>query len=137
MPSDSHPSHPTGEAPPGSSRRPLTLEELEARVRILERSREEHDSGEGEVAAAVAELKETVASIRATQKEHSVQLAKVVEAVGESPDEATETQGKGMRKTLADLVRKSKAPTISAHVAAVGTVAIAAYQVLKLAGVLK
>lgn len=144
------PHEPSVDTAPGSRRLPhITIESLASRIEELEHLRDS-----GEIDAIKAELE----ALRGSQRRLEARIDaidgkidalgtkidalikkvdKFDEVVGESPDDAAGTPGKGMKKTLSELNRASKEQPWSARIAAAMAAVLAIYQLLKGYGVLK
>lgn len=155
----SHPSHPDANgsvdlAPPGSRRGgppPITLESLDERLVTVERHVEDLTSTEPSIPTELLNIRRVVAAqaglleeqgkvireVLDLTKANGTSLVKITEVIGESPDSALDKAGSGLRKQVADLVVKSKAPTIVTAIGGAGMGLYALFQLLKAVGVLK
>ena len=131
--------------PPGS----LTLESLDERLGHVERHVEDLTGAESSlpeeltnirrIAAAQSGLIEELTKLTRESveqgKANGVAIAKLTEVIGESPDSALDKAGTGLRKQVADLVVKSKAPTIVTAIGGAGMGIYAIYQIVKALGI--
>lgn len=132
---------------PGS----LTLESLDERLGHVERHVEDLTAAESSLpeellnirrvasaqAGLIEELGKLVKENVEQSKANGAALVKLTEVIGESPDSALDKAGSGLRKQVADLVVKSKAPTIVTAIGGAGMGIYAIWQILHAIGVVK